>query len=228
MKKILFIVASLAACLLAIWACNKEPKPVEPEVVHVKNVSMTVSASELNEGDLAKLTVTFTPSDATDKSVTYKSDNPNVVAVDAQGNIMAVGPGTATITVTTKDGGWTASVTITVKGGAPVEGVSVSVSSSEMFVGESTKITVTVTPSNASNQGVTFKSSDTSVVTVDSEGNVTAKGPGTATITVTTKDGGKTATVTMTVKESIAVTGIEFVDSDDLKTFPDDQVIARV
>ena len=56
-----------------------------------------------------------------------------------------------------------------------------------------------IIPSNASNQKVTWKSSDPSVATVDSNGTVTAVAPGTAIITVTTVDGGKTATCTVTV-----------------------------
>ena len=66
-------------------------------------------------------------------------------------------------------------------------------------VGESTKLNVSVTPSDAADKKVTFTSSDPKVVTVDENGNITAVANGTATITITTEDGAKTATVNVTV-----------------------------
>lgn len=211
MKKLFLVLGCLALCLLAILGCDKDSKPSVPEEVHVKSVSVSVSASELTEGDLTKLTVTITPSDATNKAVTFKSDNPNVIAVDSQGNIMAVGVGTAKITVTAVDGGWSASVTITVKAAGPtaVTGVKLDKTSLDMAVGETVKLTAIVEPSDADNKGVNWKSSATDVATVDNNGNVKAVKAGTATITVTTNDGEKTATCQVTVNAAhVPVTGV--------------------
>lgn len=67
---------------------------------------------------------------------------------------------------------------------------------------ETLDLKVTVTPSNAANKAVTWKSSNTKVATVNSRGKVTAKSPGTATITCTAKDGsGKKATCKITVRK---------------------------
>jgi hypothetical protein len=65
--------------------------------------------------------------------------------------------------------------------------------------GEAGQLTATMVPANASNQAVTWKSSDETVATVDANGKVTALKEGTTTITVTTADGGFTATCTVTV-----------------------------
>lgn len=65
--------------------------------------------------------------------------------------------------------------------------------------GETFTLTPTVTPDNATNKNVTFKSSDTSVATVDGNGVVTAVANGTATITATTEDGSKAAVCKVTV-----------------------------
>lgn len=62
----------------------------------------------------ATLTATVFPSDATNKTVTWASGNTSVAAVDQNGNVTAVGNGTAVITVTTTDGGYTASCTVKV------------------------------------------------------------------------------------------------------------------
>ncbi len=67
-------------------------------------------------------------------------------------------------------------------------------------------LTATINPADATNKAVNWKSSTTSVATVDSNGKVTAKGNGSATITVTTDDQGKTATCEITVAQW--VTGI--------------------
>ena len=80
-----------------------------------------------------------------------------------------------------------------------VTGVSVSPTSKSIAVGDSTRLTATVLPSDATNKNVSWSSSNTSVATVSSTGWVTGVGEGTATITVTTADGNKTATATITV-----------------------------
>ena len=120
MKRLLTIIASLALCLLAVQGCGKEPEPstpstpTTPEVIPVQGVSASASVTEIQVGEKGKMSVLITPANATDKSVTYQSDNPDVVSVDAQGNYTGVAPGTATVTVTTSDGGKTAVVILTV------------------------------------------------------------------------------------------------------------------
>ena len=81
-----------------------------------------------------------------------------------------------------------------------VTGLSVSPATVSLNIGKSQQLTASVTPSNASNKNVTWKSSNTSVATVSASGVVTAKAIGTATITATAADGsGKSATATITV-----------------------------
>lgn len=87
--------------------------------------------------------------------------------------------------------------TVTVPQG--VTGVSLDKTTLTLAVNDTGKLTATVIPDNATNKNVTWKSSNTSVATVSADGTVTAKNAGTATITVTTVDGGKTATCTVTV-----------------------------
>lgn len=81
----------------------------------------------------------------------------------------------------------------------PVTGISVSPTNAVLTVGESQQLVATITPSNASNQNVVWSSSNPSVATVNATGLVNASQPGTATITVTTADGGFTAMSTIQV-----------------------------
>lgn len=83
-----------------------------------------------------------------------------------------------------------------------VTGVTVSPTSASITVGATQQLTATVSPSNATNQSVTWSSDNTSVATVSTSGLVTALAEGSATITVTTDDQGKTATSAITVTTS--------------------------
>ena len=85
-----------------------------------------------------------------------------------------------------------------------VDSVAIAAEKETLFVGEETKVTVTVLPETASDKTYTLKSSKEAVATVDSTGKVVAVGAGETTITVTSTDGNKTGTVKITVK---AVTG---------------------
>ena len=105
---------------------------------------------------------------------------------------------TGNYTLTVNGGTLTDDVTGTVN--YKVTGVSLDKTRLNLNVGVGATLTPTITPSNATNQNVTWESSDTKVVTVDN-GLVTAVAEGTATITVTTADGGKTATCEVTVTQ---------------------------
>ncbi len=81
-----------------------------------------------------------------------------------------------------------------------VTGVSLDKTSAELEVGGTLTLTKTIEPANATNQNVSWSSSDENVATV-ANGTVTAKTAGTAVITVKTADGGKEARCTITVTE---------------------------
>lgn len=81
-----------------------------------------------------------------------------------------------------------------------VSAVSVSPATATVKVGESVTLSATITPSDAAEKTITWTSSDDKIATVDA-GKVTGVAEGSATITATTKDGGKTATSTVTVSK---------------------------
>ena len=84
------------------------------EDVHVTSVSLNKNTLSMEEGDTEQLTETVLPNNATDKSVTWSSNNTSVATVSSTGLVTAVSAGSATITVTTTDGGYTASCAVTV------------------------------------------------------------------------------------------------------------------
>ena len=169
--------------------------------VAVTGVSLNKTSLSMTVGDTQTLTATITPSNATDKSVTWSSSNTSVATVSTSGVVTAKAAGSATITVTTNDGGKKATCAVTIQAQTvSVTGVSLNKTSLSMTVGDTQTLTATITPSNATDKSVTWSSSNTSVATVSTSGVVTAKAAGSATITVTTNDGGKKATCTVSVQ----------------------------
>ena len=184
------------------------PDPNRPGSVVVTGVSLNVTNAVMAAGDQQTLTATVMPSNATNKAVTWSSDNPSVATV-AGGVVTAKTPGTASITVTTEDGGKTEICTVTVLPATiAATGVFLNKTSTVLTVGDKVTLTATVSPSNATNKAVAWRSSDPSVAVV-SDGIVTARAAGTAAITATTADSRKTATCTVTVNPAaVAVTGV--------------------
>ena len=145
--------------------------------------------------------------------VTWSSNNPSVASVSSSGLVTGVANGTATITVTTVDGGFSATCFVTVN--VPVTDVTLNRSAVTVPRSGTSQLTATIAPANASNQNVVWTSSNTNVATVGTSGLVTVKSNatigGTTVITVTTSDGSFTDTCTVTA--GIAVTGITLNNS---------------
>ncbi len=205
-------------------------------VYHVTGVALNKTQLSLNVGASETLTPTVSPSNATDKSVTWSSSNSSVASV-SNGTVTAVAAGSATITVKTNDGNKTATCTVTVSEVA-VTSVTLSKTSTTLVRGGSETLTATVLPANATNKNITWSSSNSSVASV-SNGTVTAVAVGSATITATSQaDSNKRASCTVTVNPkgviSISLNKTELalnVDQSDtlIVTFnptdADDQVI---
>ena len=167
----------------------------------VTGISLNQSSISIIKGKTYQLSASIQPSGASNRNVTWSSSNSNIATVSSSGKVSAKAAGTATISVTTKDGSKTAKCTVTVKNEPiKVTGVSLNRSQITLFVGKSENLTAAVKPSNAANKGITWQSSNTNVATVDSGGRITARAEGTATITVKTNDNGKIAKCTVTVK----------------------------
>ena len=181
---------------------------VKDKIIPVTSVSLDKTSLEMVEGGELTLVATVNPDNATDKSVTWSSSDSSVASV-VNGKVTALKAGTATITVTTTDGGKTASCAVTVKAKViSVTSVSLDKTTAELTEGDELTLTATVNPDNATDKSVTWSSSDSSVASVVN-GKVTALKAGTATITVTTTDGGKTASCAVTVKAKyVAVSSV--------------------
>lgn len=177
------------------------------EDVLVTSVTVSWSKDEvilnknLTVGKVAYASKTVCPCDATDKTVTWSSDDESVAIVNPDsGLVTAKAVGEATIRATAKHGsGVYGECTVTVVPPIHVTGIE-TCEKKCMVVGDIEYLCTTVLPSNATNKTVRYCSSNPSVATVELfTGIITAKKAGTTTITATTDDGGFQACCTVTV-----------------------------
>ncbi len=185
--KRLFIFTAIA---LLFCSCERE--------IPVTSISLNKTTLSLKKGNSETLTVTVTPSEATNKNIYWTSNNDTIAKVSGDGTITAITPGTATITVATEDGALTATCDVTVA--VPVENINFEEQIFYLVDGLDSTLTVTFSPSNATNKNVIWSSSDESVATIDTSGKVSSISLGTTTITAISEDGAKTATCDVTVQ----------------------------
>lgn len=181
---------------------------VTKKLIEVESIELSDRSLNLTEGGTATLVATVKPDNASDKTVIWNSSDNSIVSVSSTGLVNALKVGSVTVTASCGGKSATCSITVTSKT-IPVTGVELSPTALSLTEGGKATLTATVLPGNATDKGLTWKSSDSSIASVSSEGVVTAIKEGRATITVTTIDGGKTATCSVVVnKEVIHVTSI--------------------
>lgn len=210
----------MLAVLVAAFACEKK-NDNNGDPVAVTDVSLNQTSATLTTGGTLTLVATVEPDDATVKTVEWESSNPTVATVLSSGLVTAIAPGSATIMVVTDDGNKTATCALTVN---PIVVADVWLSPATVILtpGNTMTLTVTVLPDNATNRNVAWTSSSTATATVDNTGKVTAVALGSATITVTTADGGHTATCDVQVmSDKVIAGGVEWAtrNVDDYQTF---------
>lgn len=180
---------------------NPPPTTEKPKDVLPSSIKLSKTSATVKEGEIVSITATVSPSNASNKTVTWTSSNSNIATV-SNGNVVGKKAGTVTITAKTSNGK-TASCTVTV---TPKEiktnGITLNKTSLSLFVGDSATLSATVTPNNATNKNVTWSTGNSSVATV-SNGKIVAKGVGTTKITAKSS-GGQTVTCTVTVTEKVA------------------------
>lgn len=158
--------------------------------IEVASISLNETNKEIKLGENFQLTANILPNNSTDTKLTWQSSNENIVKVN-NGLITGVSLGIATISVKSSNG-IQAKCDVKVLP-IKVSGITTSNSSLEIVEGRSQKITYKISPENATNSSVTFKSSDENIFSIDRNGNINAKSVGTAQAIIQTVDGGFTS-----------------------------------
>lgn len=211
-----------------------EPTPVEVKANKITLNNENVTFTALNQ--TFSLSATVTPENAEEKAVGWNSINTSAVTVDENGKITAVGRGSSVVFCFLKSNGEVfakCSVTVQIPDTQPeptkpepkptepevvkVSGITLNPDISlKIEEGNSSKITATVVPSNATNSSVKWVSSSPDVATVDDSGNVTALKVGSTDITCTAVDGsGVSASCPVTVTAKSTTTNPSEQDKTD-------------
>ena len=180
---------------------------VVKKTIPVRSIILEQSSASLIEGDTLTLSVIVNPDNADDKTVTWETSDAAVAIVD-NGVVIAVAPGTATITATAGGKQATCNITVT-KRYIPVVEIVLNHTEAEIAVGESLTLTAAVVPENATDNIASWTTSDKAVATVR-RGSVKGVAPGTATITARIGDVVATCVVTVVLADHIdEMTGAE-------------------
>ena len=226
MKKIFsktaLFVATLAivAASVMITSCGDDDPTVK-----VTGIKLSQNKAILMEEQQLQLTATVLPENATDKKVTFASEDPSIATVSQTGLVTAVSQGVTQILATSHDGGYNAYCEVEVKAWVVVpDGITLNPKMAEIEKGETLQLTTIVTPEEAPDKRVLFTSSNTDVATVSESGLVTGKSAGTAIITAKTYIGGLEATSKVTVKANVPAESVTFNDVPD-EIYVGDEVV---
>ena len=173
----------------------------------VNDIILNKYKLSLYEGSTGKLTATISPSNATNKSITWSSSNTDIAVVDQNGKVTGKKPGTVKITASSSNDVKTICNVEVKKKVIAVESIKIKEQTS-LIEGGSEKLKVTFVPNNATNKKITWSSSNTDIAVVDSNGKVTAKKSGTVVI-IAKSSNNKTSKCTVVIdKKIIEVAGV--------------------
>lgn len=178
---------------------------VTPPPPTITAVSVSPDTANLTVGGSTTLSATVTGTGSFDNAVTWSTSDSAKATVSNTGGVSALAVGTVTITATSvADSSKSGSATITISAVTPppptISGVSLNPDTATLAVNATQQFSATVSGTGAFDQSVTWASSDITVATVNASGLVTAKAPGTTTITATSvADTSKSDTATVTV-----------------------------
>jgi uncharacterized protein YjdB len=173
----------------------------------------------INVGNSIQIGAEILPANADNKEVVWTSSDKDVATVSKEGIIIGKNAGTATITVTAaenEDIKDECEVTVL----QPVTGITLDRNELTFAnIGETTQLTATVLPADASNKEVRWSSSKENVCTVSSNGTIIALDNGVSVVMATTVDGGFVAVCTVTVDTTTGISVTEFAAKDNIEAY---------
>lgn len=172
------------------------------ELNPVESVTLNKHSIVLNKGEQQKLTASVLPNDADDKTIEWTSEDVSIATVDSYGNVKAIKDGQTKVIVKSTATGIQDECIVLVR--KNVEGISLNEKEVVLNnVSETRQLNAIITPADATDKTVTWKSANEQICTVSDNGLVTATGIGSTLVTVTTVDGGLTATCVVKVLQHV-------------------------
>ena len=203
------------------WTCGSVIYVNTDEVddastVYPTKLAMNKTSINLVKGKSEVLSATFTPSNTTYKTLTWKSMNPNVATVNQNGVVTAKSAGSTFILAETSNQKVAQCLVTVYDSEIYPTSISLSETSTTIYKGESKTLSVTFTPTNSTNTNITWTSSNSKVVSVNSSGVITGVEEGSATITATTENGIKATCLVKTEIKNVEVTSISMKSSETI------------
>lgn len=226
-NSVLYVCFCISVGLLIFWltyavtnSLNKNEETVD-ETVEIKDVTKVVFNEEVTAlyvGDSTKLTPTIYPTSMKDKKLKWESSNSNIAKVSDDGTVKAINPGVTTITVKTENGVNSSYYLIVNKKNdvVLVDKVTLNVNEFTLLPDTTVQLIAKITPVDATNQVLLWKSSNTNVATVTNEGYVKAVGVGTAIISVVSHSGKYASAVIHVKSNEVSVPQVEVLSAKDL------------
>lgn len=174
---------------------DKEPGE---EDVAVTNIELAEYEKEVEVGKIINLSATVLPSDATDTTIDFSSDNTDVATISSSGEVKGIAPGTVNITM--KAGSFVKTITLTVK----IATTSIEMNSNYIVLkpGESFQLKGSAQPKEAK-QTLTYSSADETIASISNSGLISAKAVGNTTIIISNGDMSNAATVIVNQSETV-------------------------
>lgn len=201
-KSIIFILlVGLSIILFFPIAVNKVfATEMTEEMVDVTEIDFVDCPKEIEVGESKLLSVMVTPIDAADQNIVYYSSDENIITIDENGCVTGISAGVAMITAQCGEVKKELSLIVLEKemDEIPVTDIEIGGYEEKLEVGRMLNLSVTVLPANATNNTVTYQSSDEEIATVNSLGEV--KGIKEGEVAISVSAGGITKTINLTVK----------------------------
>lgn len=176
------ILLIVGVCFFTL-SCSEGGIHQSPDSTYLNSISISPSKKELAVGESFQLSVVFKPSDFKNYAyVEWSSSDDNIVSVTQNGLVHANTVGDAIITAYCEDLSSTCKIHVSKKN-VPVESITMALDSVYLTIGEARKIYAIVSPDYATDKSISWKSSNTSIATVDNSGKVYARAVGVTTIT---------------------------------------------
>jgi uncharacterized protein YjdB len=182
------VAAGSVTITVSAGAITKSVQITVKEAAAVTEIDLGDYQASMAIGDKQLLSATVLPTTVTAQTLTYKSSNEDVATINEMGRITAVSVGTTKITVFCGTVQNNFQLTVKKTNDILVTDIEIGYYEEELEVGKTQSISAIVIPSNATDTTLTYTSSDTSVATVLSSGEVKGISPGTVTITVKAGD----------------------------------------
>lgn len=202
---------------------------IPEETIPVTGVSLNKQMITFTQSGAGyQLEANVTPVDASNQNIIWSSSDPNIATVTDDGFVLAMSSGVCTITAITQDGGYSDTCEVTVdlpdSPNIPVTNVEIDTQKIEFNdIGETYQLIATVLPIDATNRTVVWTSSNPEIVTVDTNGKITAVKNGVATITATTQDGNYTASCEVRVNSDTSNGGAYHPEVDSTSSSSSDR-----